>query len=231
MAPPATRRIGPITPHEARWHQRILARLITGAVRLVSATLRWEIEDRSGVLTSATEGPLIFAIWHNRLALSIIAYRRYLSRRSGERQLAAIVSASRDGAMMSKVMGHFRVHVIRGSSSRGGLQALVALAECGRRGMDLALTPDGPRGPCYSVQAGAIALAQMTELPIVPVSYHLSRKVQLKSWDRFQVPLPFARCRVTLGERLVVARRQDEQTREDLRAELEKRMRAITEDS
>ena len=67
------------------------------------------------------------------------------------------------------------------------------------RGCDLAITPDGPRGPRYVLADGVITLAQITGLPLVPVSYHLNWKVCLKSWDRFQIPLPFARCDIRVG--------------------------------
>ena len=94
----------------------------------------------------------------------------------------------------------------------------------------LAITPDGPRGPRYQVQAGVIALAQFTGLPLVPVSCHLSAKKVLRSWDGFQVALPFGRCAVEIGEPLMVPRRLDAAEREQLRAELERRLRAITRD-
>ena len=80
-----------------------------------------------------------------------------------------------------------------GLSSRRGPQALRELVTWAERGFDIAVTPDGPRGPRYRVQPGVISLSQLTGLPIVPVGYHLSSKVSANSWDRFQIPLPFAR--------------------------------------
>jgi len=97
-------------------------------------------------------------------------------------------------------------------------------------GYDLAITPDGPRGPCYTVQDGVIATAQLTGLAIVPVAYHLNWKIRLKSWDRFQIPLPFARCRVTVGQALKVPRETTEAEREALRQQLETELRTITRD-
>ena len=98
------------------------------------------------------------------------------------------------------------------------------------RGYDIAITPDGPRGPCYAVQDGVLALAQVTGLPVVPVSYHLDRKIQLKSWDRFQIPLPFSPCEISIGKVMHVPRKSSQVKRESLRREFEMEMLAITRD-
>ena len=119
---------------------------------------------------------------------------------------------------------------MRGSSSRRGAQALRELVSWGERGYDLAITPDGPRGPSYNVQEGVIATAQLTGLVIVPAAYHLNWKVRLKSWDRFQFPLPFACCEVTTGPVMRVPRDATEANREELRKQLEAQMRSITRD-
>ncbi len=79
-------------------------------------------------------------------------------------------------------------------------QALIELTTWAERGYDLAITPDGPRGPCYQIQDGVTSLAQLTGLPIVPVSFNLNWKIRVKSWDRFQIPLPFARCEIAVGQ-------------------------------
>jgi lysophospholipid acyltransferase (LPLAT)-like uncharacterized protein len=144
--------------------------------------------------------------------------------------LAGLVSASRDGAFLAAILECFGVRAVRGSSSRRGPQALLELVTWMERGYDVAITPDGPRGPCYIVQDGALALAQMTGMPTVPVSYHLSWKLRLKSWDRFQIPLPFSRCEINIGRILRVPREISNGDRESLRQELEGEMRAITRD-
>src|SRR5213076_1928270 len=109
---------------------------------------------------------------------------------------------------------HFNVQPVRGSSSRRGPQALLELTTWAERGYDLAITPDGPRGPRYVVQDGAVAAAQLTGLAILPASYHLSRKIEIKSWDRFQVPLPFSRCEITIGRPMRVPADADDEARE-----------------
>jgi len=219
-----------VVPHKARWPQRLAAALVYGLIRSVAATIRYEMRDGSGLLDGAPRERIIFSIWHNRLALSLVMYRRYVVRFAPERRMAAMVSASRDGGLLARILEHFSVQPVRGSSSRRGAQALRELAAWGQRGYDLAITPDGPRGPCYKVQEGVISTAQLTGLPIVPASYRLNWRVRLKSWDRFQVPLPFARCSIRTGPALRVPREATEAERETLRQQLEESMRAITQD-
>jgi lysophospholipid acyltransferase (LPLAT)-like uncharacterized protein len=229
-ARPTRKSSGVVIPHAPKWHQRILAALIFALARGMAATLRFKLNDESGYFSDEPQEKIIFAIWHNRLALALTLYRRYVMRRDPDRQLVALVSASRDGGLLTGVLELFGAQPVRGSSSRRGAQALRELVLWGRRGHDLALTPDGPRGPCYHVQDGVISAAQMTGLPIVPVSYHLNWKIRVKSWDRFQIPLPFACCEVTLGRAIRVPRETDNAGREALRLKLETALRAMTRD-
>jgi len=125
--------------------------LVFGLIRGLAATIRFELDDRSGLLKGAPTGKIIFSIWHNRLALSLMMYRRYVVRFAPERRMAAMVSASRDGGLLARVLEHFSVEPVRGSSSRRGPQALREMISWAERGRDLAITPDGPRGLCYQV--------------------------------------------------------------------------------
>ena len=128
------------------------------------------------------------------------------------------------------MLERFGVQPVRGSSSRRGPQALRELTTWARRGYDLAITPDGPRGPCFVVQDGIIALAQLTGMPIVPVSYQLGWKIRLKSWDRFQIPLPFSRCEMFFEKPIRVPRDASESDRETLRLQLEQALKSISKD-
>jgi len=224
------RKSGIVVPHAPKWHQRLAAALIYALVHALAATLRFRLIDLSGFFSDVPQEKIIFAIWHNRLSLSLILYRRYVARRDRNRRLVAMVSASRDGGMLAGVLERFGVEPVRGSSSRRGPQALREMVSWSKRGHDLAITPDGPRGPCYIVQEGVISTAQLTGLPIVPVSYHLNWKIRAKSWDRFQIPLPFARCEVAVGKIIRVPREATDVERGELRKQLEAEMRAITRD-
>lgn len=207
---------------------RLLARLVWLVVHLVGRSLRWKWEDGKNPPRFDEGQRVIFCLWHNRLALALLMYERRVASRHAGRRMAALVSASRDGGLLARGLELFHVVPIRGSSSRRGAQAIRELVSAAERGCDLAITPDGPRGPCYSIQPGTIAVAQFTGLPVVPVSYRLNWKYRLKSWDRFQIPLPLARVVVTLGEPLQVPRDADATTREQFRLELHRRMMAIT---
>jgi lysophospholipid acyltransferase (LPLAT)-like uncharacterized protein len=192
--------------------------------RLVTASLRCRWSDRSGLAGARAGRPVIFCLWHNRLALSMVVHRRH------PRKLAALVSASRDGALLAAVLGAFGVEQVRGSTSRRGPQALLELTSRAQMGYDLAVTPDGPRGPRYVVQPGVIALAQVTGLAIIPVTSNTRPKICLKSWDRFQIPLPFSRCELILNEPILVPREADAAKREELRLELEASLRQSSND-
>jgi lysophospholipid acyltransferase (LPLAT)-like uncharacterized protein len=217
-------------PQKPKWQQRLAAHLIHGTIQLAAATLRFHWHDESGV--APPTGCAIYCIWHNRLALSMPMYFRFLRPRQPRSTLglAALVSASKDGGFLSAVLECFGVQPVRGSSSRRGPQALLELTTWAERGYDLALTPDGPRGPRYVVQEGVMSLAQITGLPVYPCCFNVSRKVCLKSWDQFQIPMPFARCEMILGKPLCIPREATDAERNSLRLELESRLKQMTKD-
>ncbi len=228
-AVPGSRPKGIVTPHPLKWHQRLAASLIYGLIRLVAATLRYRWAEPPEISPPETR-PFVYCIWHNRLPLCLVMYRHYLRRMKQPMRVAAIVSASKDGGVVARILEHFGVQPVRGSTSRRGPQALLELTTWAERGYDLAITPDGPRGPCYVLQPGAISLAQITGRSILPVSYHLSWKIRLKSWDRFQIPLPFGRITMRFGDPIPIPRDASESEREALRVKVENALKAITAD-
>ena len=221
---------GVIIPHKTKWHQRAGAWLVFAFIRTLSATLRYRWDDRSGYFDGAPPGPAIYCVWHNRLALCMIAYFGYVKKRNRTPGMAAMVSASRDGGFLTGILECFGVQPVRGSSSRRGPQALLELTTWAESGYDLAITPDGPRGPCYAVQDGVMSLAQLTGLPIIPFSYHAPRKFRARSWDRFQIPLPFSRCEMNVAAPVRVPREASDADREVLRNELERALKEISRD-
>jgi len=229
---PMTRRrrsSGIVVPHRVQWHQRLAAYAIYAGIRGLSGSVRCKWHDESGLHNGKSE-PAIYCIWHNRLALSMKFYFGFIALRKKSAGLAAMVSASKDGGLLARILEDFGVQPVRGSTSRRGPQALLELTSWAERGYDLAITPDGPRGPCYVVQDGVMSLAQVTSFPIVPVSSNLRLKVRLRSWDRFQVPVPFAKCTVRFGQLVRVPRDASDEQREALRVELEQRLRGLTTD-
>ena len=220
---------GVIVPHAPTWYQRAGAWLVYLLLRTLARTLRYRWNDHGGVLETSWDRPVIFCIWHNRLALCMEAYQVYTrhNRRSG---MAAIIRASRDGGFLAAILERFGVQPVRGSSSRRGPQAMLELVTWAERGYDLAITPDGPRGPCYAVQDGVMLLAQLTGLPIIPFSYHAPRKFRARSWDRFQIPLPFSRCEMNVAAPVRVPREASDADRDVLRNELERALKEISPD-
>jgi len=201
-APPRRRIAAKNAPTRA---QRTVGWIAARMLRLLAATLRYRVQGGCGAPGFPDE-PIIFALWHNRLCLCMRVYTHLVRPRHRHARLAALISASKDGALLAGVLENFGVEPVRGSSSRRGAQALLELTSWAGRGYHIAVTPDGPRGPCYAVQEGIIALAQVTGMPIVPYSCHLGWKIRVKSWDRFQIPLPFSRCEMTFGAPIRVPR-------------------------
>jgi lysophospholipid acyltransferase (LPLAT)-like uncharacterized protein len=205
---------GVVVPHKPKISQLLISWVVYLVERLVAASLRCRWRDSSGIEGGVSQ-PVIFCLWHNRLAISMVVHRRY------SRKLAALISASKDGALLAAVLARFGVQPVRGSTSRRGPQALLELTSRAQMGYDLALTPDGPKGPRYVVQDGIISLAQLTGMPIIAVTCNMSWKFSLKSWDCFQIPLPFSLCEIILNAPILVSRDADEAEREARRLELQ----------
>ena len=228
------KRSGIVIPKHLSLWQRILAYLIYLIIRLYSATIRFKLHpqyNHTEVFNPDTPPkPVIFCIWHNRLFLCLSCYNKFARKPQPTRRMVGITSASHDGGMVSKVLEHFQVDSVRGSSHRRGGQALVEMHTFAQKGYDLAVTPDGPRGPRYHIHPGVITLAQITGLPILPITYTLSRKYTLKSWDKFQIPIPFCTCTVSAGEPIYIPRYLKDDEREQWRQKVNQIMLNQTQD-
>jgi len=173
---------------------RLIATIGAGIMRMLFATLRFRITDRAGVLAEVPEKPLLWAFWHNRLLTVPYVFEHFFPGRLG----AALISQSKDGAIISAIVEKFGIRPIRGSSSRGGARSLVEMKRAIEDGYVMAITPDGPRGPRYSLTPGLIKLAQITHGVILPIHITYSRFWSFKkSWDGFMIPKPFATVHIT----------------------------------
>jgi lysophospholipid acyltransferase (LPLAT)-like uncharacterized protein len=159
-------------------------------------------------------------MWHGRLLLLPALY--------GRRGIHALTSRSRDGEIVARWIRRFGLVPVRGSSSRGGGEALRALTRVLRDGRDVVVVPDGPRGPREVLKPGVIVLARLSGAPIVPVAVGASREWRLRSWDEFRIPQPFARCVVRFGEPIRVPRTADRAAAEAARKEVEAALRGLT---
>lgn len=187
--------------------KRLLAWITARAIYLIGSSLRMTVEDRGNILDQPDHPPVIIAFWHNRIGLMGYFYRRFCRGRTA----LTFISRSRDGQFMTDVAAHFGIRAVRGSSSRHGVSAtLAAIRAATDAKTDLVITPDGPRGPRYTIQPGVIRLAQTTGRPIVAATFELQWKRELRSWDRFQVPIPASRCFLATGERIYVPKEATE---------------------
>lgn len=176
--------------YAALWPVSVLVRLWLRSLRISgdAATLAAICGER---------GAVVSCMWHNRLVLGSELRRRYRS----FIPMNALVSASKDGAWLVAFLDLIGIDAVRGSSSWRGGQALIELSRKLKFGEDVAITPDGPRGPCYDFKKGPAALALQANRPVLLIGSTLSRAKRLKSWDRFAIPYPFSK--VTLRAELV----------------------------
>ncbi len=175
----------------ARWLIAFGFRLL----RVWASTLRYEIDDRSNLLTDVKGVSYVGALWHNRLLLIAHVLQKFAPHRPG----AGLISASRDGDLIAPLIERFGFQVVRGSSSRMGASATLELAGVLDAGRDVLITPDGPRGPAYELGPGIVFLAQKSGAPIQPINMEFSSCWRVNSWDRFILPRPFSKVRVIFG--------------------------------
>ena len=158
-------------------------------MRLWCRTLHIEISREERRLIADTKESVVLAFWHNRLFVAAECARRL---RKG-RQACGLVSASKDGAWLAAFFKLVGIEAVRGSSSNRGATALRELVAAVQSGMDVAITPDGPRGPCYTVKQGPVHVARRAGAPLLIASCTFHSAWRLKSWDGFYLPKPFSR--------------------------------------
>ncbi|MHB9029808.1 MAG: lysophospholipid acyltransferase family protein [Candidatus Latescibacterota bacterium] len=168
---------------------------------------------------SQSGAQVIFALWHGRLFFPMFC-RRNLG-------IYVLVSEHRDGDIITASLDAAGFRTVRGSTTRGGAKALVQLVKLVREGAKVAFTPDGPRGPRWKFQPGAVYLAAKTGLPVVPITGSARRAFYFKSWDSLQFPVPFSKGVLNIGEPYRVTGGLDEENIEYHRAELERRLVAL----
>lgn len=189
----------------------LLPWLVTVIQRFVGITSRRHDIGRDNFENLRSAGKSwIFAIWHTN-----VLYSPYLLRNLNT---AVLISASKDGTYIDRVVRKFGNTSIRGSTSRGGGKAFKELILHLRKGLSAAITPDGPRGPAFVVQPGLIGSAQISQVPIIPFHYECTRqKVAKKSWDQHRVPLPFTTFVCSFGPPISIPRNLTESEFEEQR--------------
>lgn len=191
-------------------------------IRLLRLTMRLAYVDFDEYRRLAAEGrQVIIAFWHGRLLMMPYGYM-------GRPGITILVSRSKDGELIARTVRSFGIESVRGSSSRGWFAGIKGLLRSVKNGRDVAITPDGPRGPGMEVQMGVIQLARATGLPIIPMTFGASKKKTFSSWDSFIVPYPFSRGVFICGPAVKVAGDADPEEMERARRELEETLTGIT---
>jgi lysophospholipid acyltransferase (LPLAT)-like uncharacterized protein len=158
-------------------------------LRIWVRTLRFEVGPDALAKLTQSDVPAAIVLWHNRLFLSPEFFRRYRT----QRRVYGLVSASKDGAWLAAFYRMIGIHPVRGSTSNLGREAARVLIDQMRDGHDIGITPDGPRGPMYTVEPGVLVVTRRLHAPMVLLGAEFTRAWRLKSWDRFYVPCPFSR--------------------------------------
>lgn len=180
----------------------------TGLVGALFTTTRLERMGQAHYLRFREEGrPVIFVFWHGQL-LPLVHYHR-------NEGIVVLVSEHADGEYITRVIERHGFRTVRGSSTRGATRGLKGLIRAAREGRDLALTPDGPRGPRGVLKPGALGVAQATGLPVIPLAVGASSGWRFRSWDGFLIPRPLATIRIEYAPPVFVPR---EAGREELEA-------------
>ncbi|GIU81039.1 MAG: hypothetical protein KatS3mg006_0103 [Pyrinomonadaceae bacterium] len=190
-------------------------RLFYALIAFVGKTTHFEVEGAEHLQAIEQEGKTpIYAFWHNRIFLLTYYFRH--------RKIVVMTSQSFDGEYIARFIQRFGYGAVRGSSTRGGIGALAEMIRLMKKGLPMAFTIDGPKGPKYVAKMGACLLAKKTGNPILPVSIEAEKFWEVGSWDSLQIPKPFGRARLFFGSPIYVSADADEVELENKRLELQK---------
>ena len=191
----------------SRWQRvwiAVVARVGAWMVGWIGRTLRWESRGDEHLEQIYRSGKrAIFTTWHGGIFPATWYWR--------DRGIVVMTSQNVDGEYIARIIESFGYGAARGSSSRGGMKALVEMSRKLRQGNDVGFTVDGPRGPRFSAKIGPVLLARRTAAAIFCFHVALQRKIELDNWDRSQIPLPFSRALILKAAPIYVSPRADEE--------------------
>jgi hypothetical protein len=174
--------------------QAVLSWLLGTYLIVTLRTTRWELHGEIHLAPFARGGVVIAAFWHERLGLMPMLWVKARAMHPGDAiSIHMLVSHHRDGTMIGSILHRFGVHILRGSSSGGGVTSMRKAITLLKNGRQVSITPDGPRGPRRVAAAGVAQIAALSGAPVLPCSAQISRRHVLRSWDRMVLPLPFGR--------------------------------------
>jgi len=179
------------------WRSRALLLLGTGALRILARTWRFQVINPEAIDNlRAAKHAFIFSLWHGQL-LPLLWHHR-------EEGVVLLISEHKDGEMVARAAESLGYALVRGSSTHGGDRALISVIRELQSGREVAITPDGPRGPARKYAPGALIAAQRSGAAILPVVAVADKAWRLRSWDEFMIPKPFARVTVAYGDPVAV---------------------------
>jgi lysophospholipid acyltransferase (LPLAT)-like uncharacterized protein len=203
---------------------RAAAILFSWAIRFIGATIRFDSRGMEHFDEVAAAGRVpIYTFWHDRIFSGTYFFRR--------RGIVIMTSQSFDGEYIARFIQKFGYGAIRGSSTRGGVRALVEMIRAMRRDLPVGFSVDGPKGPRYEVKAGPVLLAQKTGNPMVPFVLQPRSFWTLNSWDRMQIPRPFTRCLVSVAKPVYVPKNVSDKLIQEKRQELEDVLLRLNEEA
>ncbi len=171
--------------------------LLNSTVNVLCKTLRISYINKSVVDDlEKQDKSFVYAFWHGTMLIPWFVQR--------EKKIVALISKSKDGDLLARLLKHWDYQVVRGSSSVGGDVALGIMIDYAKNQSSIAITPDGPRGPIHKMKAGAVITAKKSDIPLVLVGVAIKKKKFLNSWDKFEVPLPFSKVNVIYSDPIYV---------------------------
>src|SRR5258705_5879704 len=172
-------------------------------IKLIGWTIRWQVVGWENWEAASRDGQVpIYTFWHNRVFLATYFWQK--------RRIVVMTSQSFDGEYIARFIQRFGYGAARGSSTRGAVGAIIEMTRLMRAGLPTAFTIDGPKGPRYVAKMGAVLLAKKTGQPILPFTISARHWEAKRSWDGFQVPLPFSRARVVIASPIYVSAEADD---------------------
>lgn len=211
-----------LTIHIVDWILYFLIIIIGKTVKFEFETWKdCEVEAYKDFETAyQNKPPLIAAFWHNRIFL----FSYLISNLWRELDFVAMVSQSFDGEYITRAAQRLGYGIVRGSSTRGGRDASREMLDLLKQDLMMALTVDGPKGPKYKAKKGAVKLAQISGVPIIPTLIECKNYLQLNSWDNLQIPYPFTQAKVFVGTPIFVSKKINENEFENKLEEVQKQL-------
>ena len=182
--------------------------------------IEWVGEENLEILRKEKKS-VIYAFWHGRMLIFTFSHRK--------QKIHVLISQHRDGEFIARIIHRLGFVSVRGSTTRGGSKAIFEMCEKTASGFDIAVSPDGPRGPGFQVHPGIMYIAQRSGMPIVPITNSAENRWNLSSWDRFLIPKPFSKAVIMLGKPISVPVECTAEELEEKREEFEKQLLELTQ--